>query len=150
MLKIGDKAPLFSLQNEINKIIKLEDYIGKYPIVIFFYPKDNSFLCTKQCVAISKNNNEFNKYNAVLLGISGDNSYSHAQFKIKNNLKITLLTDIDNKIRKLYQVPTLLFDTIPGRSTYIIDKNGYITGIINQNLHINRHISGSLNYLKLM
>lgn len=150
MLKIGDKAPLFSLQNETNKIIKLEDYIGKYPIVIFFYPKDNSFLCTKQCVAISKNNNEFNKYNAVLLGISGDNSYSHAQFKIKNNLKITLLTDIDNKIRKLYQVPTLLFDTIPGRSTYIIDKNGYITGIINENLHINRHISGSLNYLKLM
>ena len=150
MLKIGDKAPLFSLQNEINKIIKLEDYIGKYPIVIFFYPKDNSFLCTKQCVAISKNNNEFNKYNAILLGISSDNSYSHRQFKIKNNLKITLLTDVDNKVRKLYQVPTLLFDTIPGRSTYIIDKNGYITGIINENLHINRHISGSLNYLKLM
>lgn len=147
MLKVGDKAPLFSLQDENNNTINLENFIGK-PIILFFYPKDNSFLCTKQCISFSKHREEFNKYQVTLLGISVDSSDSHLKFKNANKLSTTLLSDTCNKIRRLYKVPSILFDTIPGRVTYIIDSKGYIVKSINESLNIQRHITECLNYLK--
>jgi thioredoxin-dependent peroxiredoxin len=147
MLKVGDKAPLFFLQDENNNTINLENFIGK-PIILFFYPKDNSFLCTKQCISFSKHQKEFNKYQVTLLGISADSSDSHLKFKNANKLSTILLSDKGNKIRRLYKVPNILLNTIPGRVTYIIDSKGYIVKSINESLNIQRHITECLNYLK--
>ena len=106
MLKINDKAPLFKLENEDKNIINLENYIGNY-IILFFYPKDYSLLCSKQCINFSKYKTYFDKYNTKIFGISSDTSESHKNFIDTNYLNITLLADINNKIRKLYKVPNI-------------------------------------------
>ncbi len=147
-LKIGDKIPSFSLQNQNGEDVLIDEFIGKTAIVIYFYPKDDTPGCTKEACSFRDTYADFRDLNAQVIGISADNVASHKKFAEKYNLPFTLLSDVDNKVRKLFGVPGTLFGLIPGRVTYIVNKNGIVTDIHDNMLNAEGHIKASLKALK--
>ena len=100
-LKIGNKAPEFSLPDKDNKILSLKDFKGKY-VILYFYPKDNTPGCTTEAIGFTGILPALQKLNAVVIGISPDSPESHARFMEKKNLKVILLSDVDKKVIKEY------------------------------------------------
>ncbi len=148
ILKVGDKAPLFSLLSEEGAIIKLGDLIGLSPIVLYFYPKDNTTVCTKEACAFRDNINKIKGIeNTLVMGISSDSVDSHKQFSSDNELPFTLLSDQAGEVRKLYGVPKT-FRLLPGRVTYVIDKDGIVRHIFSSQLNYKKHIEEALSALK--
>ena len=92
VLKIGDKAPAFTLKDSFDNEISLSDFKGK-KVIIYFYPKDNTPGCTKEACNFKENWDVFQKNNVKILGISKDNSASHQKFIEKFDLPFILLTD---------------------------------------------------------
>src|SRR5579885_1445174 len=100
-LTIGDKMPLFSLKNENDSLINIKDYIGKKILVIYFYPKDESMVCTKEACAFRDSIPDFTKYGALVFGINDGSVASHKEFRQKHNLTFTLLSDSGNVVHKM-------------------------------------------------
>lgn len=129
-LKIGDKLPSFSAKDTNGNIFNSQDYIGKQPLVIYFYPKDDTPGCTAQACSFRDNYQEFKDLGAEVIGISSDTVTSHLKFKSKFNLPFILLSDNDKKLRKLFGVQNSLF-IIPDRETFVIDKQGVVIMVFN-------------------
>jgi len=147
-VKVGDLAPNFALFSEKDEAVELQDYIGKKPIVLFFYPKNNTMLCTKEVCHFRDNFGEFkNIYESELIGISSDSIDSHKEFAEANNLPFTLLSDPDNDVRREYGVPKTL-RIVPGRVTYVIDKKGIVRHIFSSQLNYKGHVKEALSALK--
>lgn len=130
MLTIGEKAPDFSLSDGAGNIHSLSDYAGK-PLVLYFYPKDNTPGCTRQACAFGALYGQFRALGAEVVGVSKDSAASHAKFAEKFSLPFTLLSDPDKTVhlsygaigeKKLYGKVTV--GTI--RTTYVIDGEGKI------------------------
>lgn len=145
-LKIGDKLPDFSAKDTNGNTFNSQDYIGKQSLVIYFYPKDETKVCTQQACSFRDNYQEFKDLGAEVIGISADTFTSHLKFKSKFNLPFVLLSDNDKKLRKLFGVEND-FLIIPGRQTYVVDKNGLIRMIFNS-MSGNIHIEKALKTLK--
>jgi len=138
----GDKVPSFSLKDQNNNLFDVNEYVGK-PMVIYFYPKDDTPGCTKEACRFRDDFESFTDLGAVVIGISADSVASHKNFEEKYNLPFILLADINNEVRKLFGVPNNLF-VIPGRVTYVIDKNGIIQYVFNSQLSAEKHIENAL------
>jgi len=133
-LKIGDKAPDFSSQDEKGNQINLSDYFGK-KLVLFFYPKASTPGCTAEACNLRDNYNEFLKRGYKLLGVSADSKKRQDNFKIKNELPFPLLADEDKDVINKYGVwgPKKLYGKeYEGihRTTFVIDEKGIIKDII--------------------
>lgn len=147
-VKIGDIAPNFRLLSQTGQTVELKDFIGVSPVVLFFYPKDNTTLCTKEVCHFRDNFEGLKKINnAEVIGISSDSVDSHKQFSKKYKLPFTLLSDAGERVRRLYGVPKT-FGIIPGRVTYVIDKQGVIRHIFSSQLNYKRHVNEALSALK--
>jgi peroxiredoxin Q/BCP len=145
-LKIGDKLPSFSAKDTNGNIFNSQDYIGKQPLVIYFYPKDDTPGCTAQACSFRDNYQEFKDLGAEVIGVSSDTVTSHLKFKSKFNLPFILLSDNDKKLRKLFGVQNSLF-IIPGRETFVIDKQGLVIMVFNS-MSSEIHITKALKVLK--
>jgi peroxiredoxin Q/BCP len=145
-LKIGDKLPSFSAKDTNGNIFNSQDYIRKQPLVIYFYPKDDTPGCTAQACSFRDNYQEFKDLGAEVIGISSDTVTSHLKFKSKFNLPFILLSDNDKKLRKLFGVQNSLF-IIPGRETFVIDKQGLVIMVFNS-MSSEIHITKALKVLK--
>jgi len=145
-IEIGDQVPNFSLRDQNNKIFNIADNIGK-PMVIYFYPKDDTPGCTKEACKFRDEFENFTDLGAIVVGISADTVESHKIFEEKYNLPFILLADTENKVRSLFGVPKNLF-LIPGRVTYVIDKRGVVQYIFNSQLGAEKHIENSLKKLE--
>jgi peroxiredoxin Q/BCP len=145
-LKIGDKLPSFSAKDTNGNIFNSQDYIGKQPLVIYFYPKDDTPGCTAQACSFRDNYQEFKDLGAEVIGISSDTVTSHLKFKSKFNLPFILLSDNDKKLRKLFGVQNSLF-IIPGRETFVIDEQGVVIMVFNS-MSSEIHITKALKVLK--
>jgi len=126
MLKEGEKAPDFELNDQNGTKHRLSDYDGKKR-VIYFYPKDNTPGCTEEACSIKDLYDEFLKKGMIIFGISSDSEESHRRFAEKYKLPFTLLADIDKKVVKLYDVygeKKFMGKTYVGihRITYIINE----------------------------
>lgn len=133
MLKENTKAPDFNLPASNGKTISLKDFKNKY-IVIYFYPKDDTPGCTVQACGFRDSFKEFEKLDAILLGVSPDNTISHEKFIKKFNLPFILLSDIDKKMCQDYGVwveKSMYGKKYMGvaRTTFIINKKGEIIKI---------------------
>jgi len=133
ILKAKSKAPDFTLKNKDGEDIKLSKYNGKW-VVLYFYPKDNTKGCTQQAIDFTELMPEFNKADAVILGVSPDSEKSHAKFIDKHNLKIELLSDSEHKILKKYgvwQLKKMAGREYMGvvRTTYLINPKGVIENV---------------------
>jgi thioredoxin-dependent peroxiredoxin len=138
-IKVGDKAPDFTLPSQMGDNVKLSEYIGKKNIVLYFYPKDESPGCTKEACSFRDSYQQFADLGAEVLGVSGQSIESHVEFATHYGLPFLLLSDKDNKIRELYGVPSTM-GILPGRVTYIIDKKGVVRHIFNSQTHAEQHV----------
>lgn len=130
MLTVGTKAPDFILLNEEGQEVSLSQFKGK-KVLLYFYPKDNTPGCTKQACSYSANQEAFSQQDVVILGVSKDSVKSHQNFKTKQNLTITLLSDPETKVIQAYDVwkeKKNYGRTYMGvvRTTYLIDETGTI------------------------
>jgi len=146
-LKIGDKVPSFVAVDANSTSFNSKDIIGKKPVVIYFYPKDNTPGCTMQACGFRDSYEDFIVLGAEVIGVSSDTVNSHKKFTSQYKLPFILLSDFDKKIRKLFGVPDKLFGLLPGRVTYIINKAGIIT-LIFDSVMATKHISIALESLK--
>jgi peroxiredoxin Q/BCP len=146
-IETGSKAPLFSLPDQQGKIVNLSDMIGKTSLVIFFYPKDESYGCTKEACSFRDNYEDFREAGAEVIGISSDDASSHQSFAKKHKLPFILLSDINKKAAALYGVGTTL-GVLPGRVTFVIDKQGVIRMKFSSQLNFQKHISEALDMVK--
>jgi peroxiredoxin Q/BCP len=146
-LKIGDKAPDFSLQSNIGEKVLLSQFLGKKNVVIFFYPMDESPVCSKEAEAFKDKYEEFKELDAAVIGISSQSVKSHKAFANHHGLPFMLLSDTDNTVRKLYGVSTTL-GIVPGRVTYVIDKKGAIKHVFSSQLQPTRHAKEAIRALK--
>ncbi|MGD1716606.1 peroxiredoxin [Hydrocoleum sp. CS-953] len=146
-IKVGDKAPEFTLSSQDGTKVSLSDFLGKKNVVVYFYPKDDTPGCTKEACAFRDKYQVFTDADAEVIGISGDSKKSHKQFAAKYNLPFTLLSDKSNKVRELYDVPATLW-ILPGRVTYVIDKEGIIRHIFDSMLDFDAHVKEALKTLK--
>ncbi|GMP37052.1 hypothetical protein CsSME_00008927 [Camellia sinensis var. sinensis] len=143
----GGVPPNFSLKDQDGRNVSLSKFKGK-PVVVYFYPADESPGCTKQACAFRDSYEKFKKAGAEVIGISGDDPSSHKAFAKKNRLPFTLLCDEGNKIRKEWGVPSDLFGTLPGRQTYVLDKSGVVQLVYNNQFQPEKHIDETLKLLQ--
>lgn len=132
-LKVGDKAPSFKLKNQDGKIISLSDLKGK-PIVLYFYPKDDTSGCTKEACNFRDEFPKFGKMKAEIIGVSADTVESHKKFAQKYKLPFNLLSDEKKEIVAKYgvwQEKSMYGRKYMGivRTTFIIDPYGKISKI---------------------
>jgi len=136
MLNIGDKAPDFTLISDTGEKVSLKDLKGK-KVILYFYPKDDTSGCTKEACSFRDNIKIIEKKNAVVIGVSKDNTYSHQKFKKKYDLPFTLLSDENLDMLKEYDVwkeKSMYGRKYMGieRTTFIIDEKGKISEIFNK------------------
>lgn len=147
-VKVGDTAPDFTLFSQTGTPVSLKDFRAKKAVVLYFYPKDDTPGCTAESCGFRDNYQTFIDAGAEVLGVSGDSQESHQKFAQKYNLPFTLLSDTGNQVRKAYGVPAAAFGLLPGRVTYVIDKDGVIKHIFNSMMNFQGHIQESLQTLQ--
>ncbi|KAL0410379.1 UNVERIFIED_CONTAM: Peroxiredoxin Q, chloroplastic [Sesamum latifolium] len=143
----GTQPPAFTLKDQNGRPVSLSKFKGK-PVVVYFYPADETPGCTKQACAFRDSYEKFKKAGAEVIGISGDGTESHKAFAQKYKLPFTLLSDEGNKVRKDWGVPSDLFGALPGRQTYVLDKNGVCRLVYNNQFQPEKHIDETLKFLK--
>lgn len=127
-LKVGDKAPDFSLLDERGLPVSLKDYLGSKAVVLYFYPKDFTSGCTTEACSFRDSYKPYQEKGAVVIGVSVDSVESHKKFSEKYNLPFHILSDNSKKVAKAYGVLGI-GGLLPKRVTFIIDKEGKITHI---------------------
>lgn len=145
-LQKGDKLPHFILNNENSQPVNISSLKGKY-LVLYFYPKDDTPGCVKEACSFRDAFAELTDAGAVVYGVSSDKPSSHAQFKAKYHLPFSLLSDTGGELRKLLGVPTDLFGLLPGRVTYIFDKEGKLIEIFKSQLSPEKHVQEALKII---
>jgi peroxiredoxin Q/BCP len=139
VVKVGDRAPDFTLPSQFGDNVTLSEYLGQKSIVLYFYPKDESPGCTKEACSFRDSYQQLADLGAEVLGVSGQSIESHVAFASHYGLPFILLSDKDNKVRELYGVPATM-GIIPGRVTYIIDKKGVVRHVFNSQTQAQRHV----------
>lgn len=134
MLTEGMQAPEFTLADKERKLVSLSDFLGK-KVVLYFYPKDNTPGCTRQACAFAAAYSEFERKNAVVIGVSKDSVSSHEKFAEKYNLPFILLSDPELQAIQAYDVwqeKKLYGKTSMGvvRTTFLIDEQGKMLKIM--------------------
>jgi len=133
MLEEGNKAPAFTLPGDGGEVVKLSDHKGA-PVVVYFYPKDNTPGCTKQAIAFTEMAADFKALDVAIVGISPDSAASHDKLVAKHNLGIRLGADEETKVAEKYGVwveKSMYGRTYMGveRSTFLINAKGTIVKI---------------------
>jgi len=149
-LAVGSTVPAFELKDQFGNLFKLDSVLGKKNLVIYFYPKDDSPGCTKEACSFRDQFDVFNEAEAVIIGISRQSVESHLEFAQKHRLNYTLLSDSEKKVEKLFGVPTNFLGLIPGRVTYIINKEGKVVYLFNSQIEAEKHVDEALRILKEM
>jgi len=134
LLAAGDPAPDFTLTSDAGDQVRLSELRGK-PVVLYFYPRDDTPGCTTQACGIRDAYDEFERAGAVVLGVSPDDERSHVKFKKKYDLPFTLLADTEHAVAEDYGVwneKSYLGKKYWGvsRSTFVIDADGNLKAVM--------------------
>jgi len=146
-IKAGDVAPDFALPDRSGRTVRLSDYRGKQPVVLYFYPKDDTPGCTKEACAFRDQYEDFTQVGAEVIGVSSDTGESHGKFASKYQLPFVLLSDRGGSVRKQYGIkPTL--GVLPGRVTFVIDPEGVVRHVFNSQLQATQHVAEAISALR--
>ena len=126
-IKVGDQAPLFSLQNQAEEKISLKNYRGKRNVLLIFYPGDNTPGCTAQLCALRDDFSKLKELDIVVLGINPADEKSHQDFINNYRFPFDLLIDKDRQVAQKYKALKFMFghESVK-RSVVLIDKQGKI------------------------
>jgi peroxiredoxin Q/BCP len=146
-IRAGDAAPDFTLPKQDGSTVRLQELIDRGPVVLYFYPKDDTPGCTKEACSFRDAYEDFKDAGAEVVGVSSDSAGAHKAFADKHRLPFTLVSDEGGKVRKLYGVPSTL-GLLPGRVTYVIDRKGIVRHVFNSQLNPTKHVREALDALK--
>jgi len=143
-VQIGDRAPDFSAITSGGETIRLTDFLGKRTLVLFFYPRDGTAICTQEACAFRDSYEQFIEAGADVIGISSDSEDSHRSFAKQHNLSFPLISDTNGSLRKTFGVPKTI-GLLPGRVTYVIDRDGIIRQIFSAQFASSEHVRQAMN-----
>ncbi len=142
-LSVGDPAPEFTRPTAGGEEISLSQFRGRRAVVLYFYPRDNTTVCTAQACAFRDHIEDFRSADAEVIGVSVNSLESHRQFAARHRLPFHLLSDADGSLRALYGVEDALW-VIPARVTFVIDKQGIIRHIFSARFQSSQHVQRAL------
>lgn len=145
-LQVGDKAPDFTLPDQDGKQVTLSGILGEKVVVLYFYPKDNTRGCTAEACSFRDSYESFTASGAEVVGISSDSVATHERFAGRHELPFVLLSDRGREVRKLYGASAL--GLLPGRITFVIDKEGVIRHTFSSMTNIGAHIDDALKVVR--
>ncbi len=153
LIEPGQKAPSFALKDQHGHTHRLSDYAGQ-PVVLYFYPKDDTPGCTKEAIGFSEKKPDFDAMQTLIVGISPDDEQSHDKFKAKYGLAITLAADAEKRAAAAYGVwmeKSMYGRKYMGvdRSTFLIDRNGVIAKAW-RNVKVPGHVEDVLDTVRLV
>lgn len=143
----GGTAPDFALPDPTGRVVRLSEFRGRKAVVLYFYPKDDTPGCTKESCTFRDQYQDFQDAGAEVIGVSSDSPDSHAKFASKHRLPFVLLSDRDGAVRRAYGVPATL-GLLPGRVTYVIDRDGVVRHVFNSQFHAAQHVAEAIGALK--
>ena len=146
-IQAGDRAPDFTAQAHNGQQVSLAELRGKHVVVLYFYPKDGTPVCTKEACSFRDAYEGFVQAGAVVIGVSGDSLENHLAFASRQRLPFHLLSDQDGSLRRAFGVPKTL-GLFPGRVTYVIDKRGVVRHVFNAQLAADRHVAEALDMVR--
>lgn len=146
-IQVGSPAPDFTLPCQTGQSISLTAYRGKSAVVLFFYPKDGTAICTKEACSFRDAYEDFVHAGAVVIGVSSDSIERHQAFANGHRLPFILLADEGGALRILFGVPKTL-GFLPGRVTYVIDKEGIVRHVFSSQLSADRHVAEALEVVR--
>ncbi len=125
MIQEGQPAPAFTLNDAAGNPWSLDGLRAGGPVVVFFYPRDESPICTREVCAFRDAHQDFAEAGAAVVGISSDDGAAHESFARKQRLNYVLLSDPGGKVRQAYGIPKSL-GVVDGRATFVIDRAGKV------------------------
>ncbi len=140
---IGEPAPPFTATAHTGQSVSLADYEGKQVVVLYFYPRDGTSVCTTEACAFRDAYAEFTAAGAAVIGVSDNSIEQHRRFVDQRQLPFLLVSDDAGALRKAYGVPKLL-GFLPGRTTFVIDKAGIVRLVFTSHFSASRHIDEAL------
>ena len=146
-VQVSNVAPDFTLLNQSGESVSLHDLRGKN-VVLYFYPKDDTPGCTAQACGFRDQYEAFKDAGAEVIGVSSDSTESHQQFAAQYRLPFTLLSDAGGTIRKRYGATTM--GVLPGRVTYVIDKDGVVRHMFSSAFNAQQHITEAVQALQTL
>src|SRR5258708_26514144 len=145
-VEVGDAAPDFTLPDQSGQQVRLRDVLARGPVVLYFYPRDETPGCTAEACAFRDAYEVFREAGAEVVGVSSDGVGSHERFASRHQLPFTLVADADGAVRKRYGVRRTL-GVLPGRATYVIDGGGAPRHPSSPHLGVTRHVQEALDAL---
>lgn len=142
-MKEGTRAPDFTAVTADGQKIQFNQFPRSQGLVLFFYPRDGTLICTAEACAFRDSYAKFVEAGFDVIGVSGDSDASHQKFAAQHALPFPLISDTDGALRKLFQVPKTL-GLLPGRATYVIDREGIIRRIYSATLASDNHVTEAL------
>jgi len=141
-------VPIISLPDQHGNLVNFDDFINKHPLVIYFYPKDDTPGCTREACGFRDQFEVFQEAGAKIFGISADSPKSHLKFIERYRLPFSLLSDQDKKVQKQFGVSSSLFGLLPGRVTFIIDREGIIRKVFNSQFQASKHVEEAVRVIR--
>lgn len=145
-ITVGDLAPHVELKDQHGRVRTLSEFLGR-PLVVYFYPKNNTPVCTAEACSFRDEFDAFRDMQANVVGISADSVESHAAFARARSLPFVLLSDPDGQARAAFGVPKLL-GMFPGRVTYVIDHSGRVVQVVNAAFSAKRHVRDAVKAIR--
>jgi len=151
-LQIGDKAPEFDVLAHDGKRLRLSDYVGKKNLVLYFYPKDFTAVCTAEACGFRDMYDELLGKDTEVIGVSVDDDDSHGRFAKKHGVTFPLVADPKKELATKYKATGFFSDLLGGtkRITYVIDKNGKIAGVFDSAIRAGQHLDGVKSAIKAL
>ena len=146
-LKIGDPAPDFDVTGQQAgepRRLQLSEFRGKKQVVLYFYPRDFTPVCTQEACGFRDMYDELSTHDTEVIGVSVDDEESHARFASMHRVKFVLVADPDKVLARKYHATSLLRDVLGAtkRITYVIDKQGTIVAIFDSQIFARQHLNG--------
>jgi peroxiredoxin Q/BCP len=146
-LKIGDPAPDFDVTGQQAgqaRRVRLADFVGQKNVVLYFYPRDFTPVCTQEACGFRDMYDELSTHDTEVIGVSIDDDASHARFATMHRVKFVLVADTEKSLARTYHATSLLRDVLGAtkRITYVIDKQGKIAGIFDSQIFARQHLNG--------
>ena len=148
-IQAGDPAPNVTLPLHDGTRVALADLYRNHVVVLFFDPKDNTAVCTKEACAFRVSYEKFLEAGATVVGVSSDSDASHEGFAARHRLPFLLASDPDGSLRKAFGVPKML-GLIPGRVTYVIDRQGIVRHIFSAQFAADAHVREAMDAVRAL
>jgi peroxiredoxin Q/BCP len=149
VIAVGERAPDFDLALADGTRLRLAETLARGPLVLFFYPKDDSPGCTAEACSFRDAYAMFSESGAQVVGVSSDSADSHAAFAARHRLPFPLASDPGGAARAAYGVPKML-GVLPGRVTFVIDRDGIVRSAFNSMFAPRKHVDAALDMIRTL